>query len=92
MNHRIGQTFSKIDIPSDELQLAVLTQQNKRLQRAILPFEVKHYRHQDELNLLLNLAKQLKDHYFGAEEQPLLSLPDKESITSFTNCVSLISN
>ena len=65
MNHHIGQTSSKTDTHSDELQLVVLTQQNKRLLRDILPFGVKHYRHQDELNLLLNTAKQLKYHYFA---------------------------
>ena len=61
---------------SDELQLAVLTQQNNRLTREIQPFEVKHYQHQDELNILLNTAKQLKYHYFAVEQQPHLSLPD----------------
>ena len=70
MNNHIGQTSSNTDIHSDELQLAVLTQQNKRLQGDILPFEVKHYRHQDEFNLLLNIAKQFKYHYFAAEQQP----------------------
>ena len=52
MNHHTGQTSSNLNTHSDELQLAVLTQQNKRLTREILPFELKHYHHQDELNLL----------------------------------------
>ena len=43
MNHPIGQTSSNIHTYSDKLQLAVLTQQNQRLTREILPFEVKHY-------------------------------------------------
>ena len=62
MNHQIDETSFNIDTHSEALQLAVLTQQNKRLLREILPFEVKHYRQQDELNLLLNTAKQLKYH------------------------------
>ena len=45
MNRHICQTSSNTDTHSDELQLAVLKQQNKRSQRDILPFEVKHYRH-----------------------------------------------
>ena len=69
---------------SDELQLAVFTQQNKRLQEDILPFEVKHYQHQDELSILLNTAKLLKNHYFAAEQQPLLSSPEKTSRVSRT--------
>ena len=63
------------DTHSDELQLAVLTQQNKRLLRDILPFEVKHYRHQDELILLPNTAKQFKYHFFAVEQELLLSSP-----------------
>ena len=79
MNHQIGQTSSNTDTHSDELQLVVLTQQNKRHLRDIFPFGVKLYRHQDELNLLLNTAKQLKYHYFAIEQQLLLSLPEKAS-------------
>ena len=75
MNHHIGQTSSNTDIHSDKLQLAVLTQQNKRLLRDILPFEVKHYRHQEELILLPNTAKQFKYHFFAVEQEPLLSSP-----------------
>ena len=75
MNHYTGQTHSH----TDELQLAVLTQENKRLQHDILSFEAKHYQHQDELNLFLNVAKQLKYHCFAAQQQPLLSLPDRAS-------------
>ena len=48
MNHPIGQTSSKRDTHSDELHLAVLTQQNKCLQGDISPFEVKHYPHQEQ--------------------------------------------
>ena len=58
MDHHIYQPSSHVPTHSDELQLAVLLQQNKRLKREILPFEVKYYQHQDELNILLNTAKQ----------------------------------
>ena len=50
MNRHIRQISSNTDTHSDEPQLPVLTQQNKRLQRDISPFEIKHYRHQDKLN------------------------------------------
>ena len=90
MNHYTFHTSSNTNTHSDELQLAVLTQQNMRLQRDILPFEAKHYQHQDELNLLLNVAKQHKYHYFGAEKQPLLSLPDKASQVSRTAFLSYL--
>ena len=46
MDHHIDQPSSHVQTHSDELQLAFLTQQNKRLRREILPFEVKHYQHQ----------------------------------------------
>ena len=52
MDHHVDQhsfiTVRNTNVPmhSDELQLAVLAQQNKRLIRDILPFEVKHYQHQ----------------------------------------------
>ena len=91
MNHYTGQNFSNTDTHDDELQLAVLTQQNKRLQRDILPFEAKHYQHQDDLNILLNTAKQHKYLYFAAEQQPLLfSLPDKASQVSRTAFLSYL--
>ena len=79
MNHHTGQTSSNLDKQSDELQIAVLTQQNKRLAREILPFEVKHYQHQDELKILLNISKQLKYHYFAVEQQLFFSVPKKAS-------------
>ena len=47
MHHHVDQPSSNVQTRSDELQLAVLTQQNKRLAREILPFEVKHYQNQD---------------------------------------------
>ena len=56
---------------SDELQLVVLTQQNRSLMSDISPFDIKQYQNQDELNILLNIAKQLKTHYFSLEQQPL---------------------
>ena len=41
MDHHIDQPPYHVTTHSDELQLAVLTQQNKRLIREILLFEVK---------------------------------------------------
>ena len=49
MDHHTDQASSNIPIHSDELQLTVLTQQNRRLIHEILPFKVKHFQHQDEL-------------------------------------------
>ena len=54
----------------------------------ILPFKIAQYHHQDELNLLLNTAKQLIYHYFAVEQQLLLSLPDKVSQVSPTAFLS----
>ena len=79
MDHHTDHPSSNIPTHSDELQLAVLTQHNRRLTREILPFEVKHYQHQDELNKLLNTAKPLKYHYFAVKQQSILSLPEKAS-------------
>ena len=90
MDHHIDQPSSHVPTQSDELQLAVLTQQNKRLIHEILPFEVKHYQHQDELNILLNTAKQLKYHYFAIKQQPHLSLPEKASQVSRTAFLSYL--
>ena len=94
LNHRNNRSYYHIHQPSshvpthsDELQLAVLTKQNKRLTREILPFEVKLYQHQDELNILLNTAKQLKNHYYEIE-QPHLSLTEKASQISRTAFLS----
>ena len=42
MDHHIDQPSSHVPTQSDELQLVVLTQPNRRLTREILPFEVKH--------------------------------------------------
>ena len=84
MDHHIDQPSSHVPTHSDELQIAVLTQRNKRLIREILPFEVKYYQNQDELNILLKIAKQLKYHYFAKEQQPHLSLPEKASQVSRT--------
>ena len=86
MDHHIDQASSIVPTHSEELQLVVPTQQNKRLTREILPFEVKHYQHQDELNIHLNTAKQLKYHYVTKEQQPLY----RKVITGFTNRLSFI--
>ena len=82
MDHRVDQPSSNVPTHLDELQLAVLTPDNKRLTRENLPFEVKYYRHQDDLNILLNTAKQLKYHSFAIEQQPPLSLPENASQVS----------
>ena len=82
MDHHIDQPPSYIPTHLDALQLAVLTQQSKRLKEDVLPFEVKHYQHQDELKIPLDTAKQLKYQYFAAEQQPLLSFPEKASQVS----------
>ena len=39
MDHHIDQPSSHVQTHSDEVQLAVLTQQNRRLSRQTLPFE-----------------------------------------------------
>ena len=78
MSSDTGQTSSNLDTHSDEeFQLLVLTQQNKRLIHKIQTFKITHFKYQDELNLMLNTAKQLKNHYFAVELQVVLSLPDK---------------
>ena len=90
MDHHIHQPSSHVPTHSDKLQLSIFTQQNRHLIREILPFEVKHYQHQDEINILLNTAKQLKYHYFAVEQQPHLSLPEKASQVSRTAFLSYL--
>ena len=51
MSRHTGQTSSKPHTYSEQLQSAVLAQQNKRLVREILPFQIAHYQRQDELAL-----------------------------------------
>ena len=87
MDQHPEQSSSNYQIHSEELQLAFLTQQNRRLRPEISPFEVKHYQH-DELNILLNIAKELKTHYFALEQHPFLSLPEKASQVSRTAILS----
>ena len=84
MDHHLDQPSSNTPTQSDELQLAVLAQQKRRLAREIPPFEVKHYQHQDEYNIILNIANQIKYHFFAVEQQPLLYLPEKASQVSRT--------
>ena len=79
MDQHPEQSSSNIPTHSEELQIAILTQQNRRLISEISPFEVKHYQHRDKLNILLNIAKQLKTHYFALEQQFSFSLPEKAS-------------
>ena len=88
MSHHVGQTSSKLDSHSEKLQLAVLTQQNRRLMHEILPLKITQYQHQDELHLQLNTAKQLNYHFFAVEQQPLLFLPDRASKVSRTAFLS----
>ena len=90
VDHHVDQTSSNVPTQLLELQLAVLTQQYKRLIRDTLPFEVKHYQLQDELNILLNTAKQLKYQYFVLEKQNLLFLPEKASQVSRTAFLSYL--
>ena len=90
MNHHIGQTSSNLHSHSDNLQIAVLTQQNKLLTRDVLPFEVEPYQNQDELNILLNIAKQVKYHYCAVEQNLLLCLPEKASQVSRTVFLSYL--
>ena len=67
MSRHTGQTSSKSDPHSNKLQLTVLTQPNKTLIYEILPFKVAQHHHQDELNLLLNTAKQPKINFFAID-------------------------
>ena len=90
MDHHIGHSSSNTPTHLDELQLAVLTQKNRRLTREIPPFEVKHYQHQDEFNIRLNVSKQLKCQYFAVEQQPLLPLPEKAPQVSRTAFLSYL--
>ena len=83
MDQYTDQSSSNLPILSDELQLAVVKQQNTRLTQEILPFTVKHYLHQDELNMLLNTTRQLKYNYFAVEQQPYFFT--RKGITGFTN-------
>ena len=75
---------------SDELQLAVLKQHNACLLKEVLPFTIKNYQHQDELNMLLYTAKQLKYHYFAVGHQPHLNLQEKASQVSRTAFLSYL--
>ena len=87
MEHHVDQPSSNVPTHSDKLQLANLTQQNKRLTRDILSFEVKHYQHQDELNILFNTENNSNTTIL---QQPLLSLPEKASQVSRTAFLSYL--
>ena len=52
MNSHTGQTSSQTEPLSNELQLAVHKQQNKRLIRDIKPVEATHFQNADKPNLL----------------------------------------
>ena len=91
MSSHTGQTPSNLDTHSNKLQLVVLAQQKKRLSHEDLPFKITHYKHQDELNLPLKTAKQLKYHYFAVEQQLFFCLPDRVSHVSRTVFLSYLS-
>ena len=90
MDNQTEQFSPNYQAHSDELQLLVLTQQNRRLMTEISPFDITLYQNQDELNILLNVAKQLKTHYFSLEQQPFLSLPEKASHITRTAFLSYL--
>ena len=77
MNHQVDRTSSQSDSHSDDLQSAVLEQQNKHLLNDFKPFEITRFRSADKIHLLLNTALHLEQHYFGTDQQTLLSLPEK---------------
>ena len=62
MEQHPRQSSSNYQTNSDEVKLVVLTQQNKRIMKEIAPFDIKQYQNHDKLNILLNIAKQLKTH------------------------------
>ena len=78
MSRQASLLSSKSDTHSGELKLAIFAQQNKRILRDNKPFQISHYQKQDDLNILLNTAQSLKQHYFRVKLQPLdssFSLP-----------------
>ena len=90
MDQHPEQSSSNYQAHSDELQLVVLTQHHRHLMTEISPFDIKQYQNHDEINILLNIAKQLKAHYFTLEQQPFLSLPEKASHISRTAFLSYL--
>ena len=80
MSQHNGQTSSQSDTHSNEIQWSTLGQQNKRSKIELKPFEITKIRISDELNILLNTALQLKNHYCGTDQQPPLHLPEKSQI------------
>ena len=90
MDQHPQQSSSNYQAHSDELQLVVLTQQNQRLMKEISPFDIEQYQNHDELNILLNIAKQIKAHYFTLDQQPFFSLPEKASHLSRTAFLSYL--
>ena len=70
MSHHNWQTSSQSDTYFAETQLSTLRQQNKRLIIDMKQFEITKVRNSDELNLLLNTALQLKNHYCSIKQQP----------------------
>ena len=56
MSRHTGQTSSKLDSHSDQIQLAVPTQRKKTPIHEIASIKNEQYQHQIELNLLQNNA------------------------------------
>ena len=54
----------------------------------ILSFQIIQYQHHEELNLLLNTAKQINYHCFLLQQQPIFSLSEKASQVSRTALLS----
>ena len=54
MNRHTGQTSPQSDTHSDELQLAIIKQQNRCLKPDMKPFKITKFQNADELNLLLS--------------------------------------
>ena len=90
MDQYTDQSSSNLPMHLGELQLAVLKQNKTCLLKEVVPSKVKNYQHQDELNMLLNTAKQLKYHYFAAEQQPHLNLQERASQVSRTAFLSYL--
>ena len=74
MSRHTGHPSSQSDAPSNEIQLAVLKQKNRHLKDAIKSFEITKFRNTDELYPILHPTRQLNNHYFGFDQQWLLSI------------------
>ena len=89
MSHHNRQTSIQSNAYSNETQLSLLRQQNKRFKIVIKPSEITKIWKADEFILLLNTILQQKNQYFSIEQLPPLS-PGKGG-TSYSNKFSFIS-